>query len=59
MSKDRFDFRMCEKESSWKSFGGLQNIYSHKSDLLGCVMKFSVFKPAGDGPFNVLWYLSG
>jgi len=50
---------MCDKESSWKSFGGLQNIYSHKSDLLGCVMKFSVFKPAGDGPFNVLWYLSG
>merc|ERR1712062_23227 len=51
--------KMCEKVSSWKSFGGDQNIYSHQSSELGCEMKFSVFKPAGDGPFNILWYLSG
>lgn len=50
---------MCEKVNSWKSFGGEQNIYSHQSDELKCEMKFSVFKPAGEGPFNVLWYLSG
>ena len=32
---------------------------SHASKLLGCTMKYSVYMPAGPGPFPVLWYLSG
>jgi len=45
--------------SSWKSFDGCQKIFSHASKLLGCTMKYSVYMPAGPGPFPVLWYLSG
>jgi len=42
-------------------FGGKQGYYSHRSDVLTCDMRFSVFTPpqAKNGPCPVVWYLSG
>ncbi|WP_394198811.1 S-formylglutathione hydrolase [Litoreibacter albidus] len=42
-------------------FGGVQGVYSHRSDSCGCDMTFGLFLPAEakDGPVPVLWYLSG
>ena len=34
-------------------------MYSHASAATGTDMTFSVFVPEGEGPFPVLWYLSG
>ncbi|WP_375202790.1 S-formylglutathione hydrolase [Hyphococcus sp.] len=48
-----------EKISAVKSFGGTQGVYSHKSDVLSCEMKFAVYTPEGNGPFPVLYWLSG
>lgn len=45
--------------SEYKSHGGIQGVYSHKSAATGTEMTFSVFTPPGEGPFPVLWYLSG
>ena len=45
--------------STSKSFGGTQGVYSHQSTSTNCEMTFAVFTPPGDGPFPVLWYLSG
>jgi len=45
--------------STYKSHGGTQGVYSHISYATGTEMTFSVFVPDGDGPFPVLWYLSG
>jgi len=47
--------------STWKSHGGVQGVYSHASEVCGCDMTFAVFVPpqAEQGPFPVLWYLSG
>lgn len=42
-----------------KSHGGTQGVYSHASSSTNTEMTFSVFVPNGDGPFPVLWYLSG
>ena len=41
------------------SHGGTQGVYSHASSSTNTEMTFSVFTPEGDGPFPVLWYLSG
>ena len=42
-------------------FGGVQGVYTHKSEACGCDMTFGLFLPeeARDGPVPVLWYLSG
>ena len=48
-----------ETKSKNKSFGGTQGVYTHKSSSTGTEMTFSVYVPDGDGPFPVLWYLSG
>ena len=43
------------------SFGGVQGVYSHASDVCGCEMTFAVYLPpqAKAGKVPVLWYLSG
>ncbi|MBP7002568.1 S-formylglutathione hydrolase [Amaricoccus sp.] len=43
------------------SFGGVQGVYSHASDVCGCDMTFAVYLPpqARAGRVPVLWYLSG
>lgn len=53
-----------KEESSAKSFGGLQKVYSHESREVKCLMKFAVYLPpkAVDVPtrkFPVLYWLSG
>lgn len=47
--------------STAKSFGGVQGVYSHMSEVCACDMTFAVYVPpqAKDGPCPVLWYLSG
>ncbi|WP_409432695.1 S-formylglutathione hydrolase [Litorimonas sp. RW-G-Af-16] len=42
-----------------KSHGGVQGVYSHASSATKTEMTFSVFVPEGEGPFPVLWFLSG
>jgi len=43
------------------SFGGVQGVYSHASDVCGCEMTFAVYLPpqAKTAKVPVLWYLSG
>lgn len=48
-----------ERKSSVRCFGGDQSAFTHKSTSLSCDMVFSVFTPPGDGPFPVLYFLSG
>jgi len=48
-----------ETKSTTKSFGGTQGVYSHQSSSTNTEMTFSVYVPEGEGPFPVLWYLSG
>ncbi len=45
--------------STNKSHHGVHGVYSHESSATKTEMTFSVFIPKGDGPFPVLWYLSG
>lgn len=47
--------------SEARSHGGIQGVYSHASEALGCDMTFAVFLPGHDagGSVPVLWYLSG
>ena len=45
--------------STTRAHGGTQGVYSHASSATGTSMTFSVFTPPGDGPFPVLFYLSG
>ncbi|WP_281857560.1 S-formylglutathione hydrolase [Litoreibacter halocynthiae] len=42
-------------------FGGVQGVYSHRSESCDCDMTFGLFLPAEakDGPVPVLWFLSG
>ncbi|EPX77687.1 S-formylglutathione hydrolase [Litoreibacter arenae] len=42
-------------------FGGVQGVYSHRSDSCDCDMTFGLFLPeeAQHGPVPVLWFLSG
>ena len=42
-----------------KAFGGRQMVVSHDSAACSCEMTFGIFLPEGEGPFPVLWYLSG
>ncbi|GLQ20821.1 S-formylglutathione hydrolase [Algimonas porphyrae] len=48
-----------DTRSTARAHGGTQGVYSHTSSATGTEMVFSVFVPDGDGPFPVLWYLSG
>lgn len=48
-----------ETISTHRCFGGTQGFYRHVSGTTGTPMRFSVFKPEGEGPFPVLWFLSG
>ena len=43
------------------SFGGWQDVYRHRSAVLGCDMTFAIYLPpqAQDGPVPVLYWLSG
>jgi len=43
------------------AFGGVQGVYSHRSDVCGCDMTFAVYLPpkAKAEKVPVLWYLSG
>ena len=42
-------------------FGGAQEVWRHRSDVLGCDMRFGLYLPpqAQDGPLPVLYWLSG
>ncbi len=48
-----------EQKSAVKSFGGTQGVYAHASKTLSCDMNFAVYVPEGQGPFPVLYWLSG
>ncbi len=48
-----------EKVSDWGSHGGRQQVWKHASKATGTEMVFSIFLPEGEGPFPLLWYLSG
>ena len=45
--------------SNDKSHGGQQLVVRHSSASTNCEMTFALFMPPGEGPFPVLWYLSG
>lgn len=44
---------------SHRSFGGTQQRYKHESDALCSNSTFSIYVPEGDGPFPVVFWLSG
>lgn len=48
-----------ETISAHRLFGGTQGFYRHASTETGTPMRFSVFVPEGEGPFPLLWFLSG
>ena len=48
-----------ETLSTHRLFGGTQGFYRHESAETGTPMRFSVFVPEGEGPFPLLWFLSG
>jgi S-formylglutathione hydrolase len=48
-----------QRVSSYRSFGGEQNQYTHSSEVCGCTMTVSVYLPPKDGPVPVWWWLSG
>jgi S-formylglutathione hydrolase len=48
-----------ETLSRHASFGGTQGFYRHDSTETGTPMRFSLFVPAGEGPFPLLWFLAG
>ena len=48
-----------EKIASAKLFGGAHNVWRHRSEILGVDMEFATFIPKGEGPFPVLYFLSG
>lgn len=54
-----------EKISENKSFGGLQTVWEHQSDICNCPMRFAVYTPpaladgSADSAVPVLWWLSG
>lgn len=41
------------------SHGGRQLVVKHYANTTNCDMTFAIFLPPGEGPFPVLWYLSG
>lgn len=50
---------MLETVAEWQSHGGRQGVYRHQSTATGTPMVFSLFLPAGAGPFPLVTYLSG
>lgn len=46
---------------TFASFGGIVEVFDHKSTACACTMRFAIYSPpqARDGPVPVLWYLSG
>jgi S-formylglutathione hydrolase len=48
-----------ETLSTHRAFGGTQGFYRHVSSETGTPMRFSAFVPAGEGPFPLVWFLSG
>ena len=48
-----------ETLSSTTMFGGRVQFAKHASSTCQCDMTFSIFLPEGEGPFTVLWWLSG
>lgn len=48
-----------ETVSENKCFGGVQGVYSHRSEATGTEMTFGLFLPEAEGPVPVLFYLSG
>merc|ERR1711981_671016 len=50
---------IMELVSSARIFNGVQNVYKHHSNLLGCDMNFAVYLPDTTKPAPVLYYLSG
>jgi S-formylglutathione hydrolase len=48
-----------EQLSLTRAHGGTQAVYKHRSTSTRTEMTFSVFTPPGEGPFPVLWFLSG
>ena len=45
--------------SESRCFGGIQGIYRHASETLGCDMRFSFFRPPGPQRAPVVYWLSG
>lgn len=48
-----------EKVADWASHGGRQQVWRHAAATTGTDMVFSLFLPAGDGPFPLVTWLSG
>ncbi len=48
-----------EKLNEWASHGGRQQVWKHASAATGTDMVFSLFLPAGKGPFPLVTWLSG
>jgi S-formylglutathione hydrolase len=48
-----------ETLSTHRLFGGTQGFYRHASAETGTPMRLAVFVPEGEGPFPLLWFLSG
>lgn len=50
-----------ELKTHQRSFGGWQNVYQHRSDVLGCNMTFAVYLPpqSDTRPCPVVYWLSG
>ncbi len=50
-----------ETQAENACFGGVQGVYTHRSEACACDMTFGLFLPeeAQHGPVPVLWYLSG
>ena len=48
-----------QRIDSHQSFGGQQLRYEHASSVLGCTTTLSVYIPPGEGPYPVLYWLSG
>lgn len=44
---------------SHRCFGGTQSVFQHSSEKTRSAMRVGVFRPEGDGPFPVLYFLSG
>lgn len=48
-----------ERLNRWHAHGGWQEVWRHDSRETGTAMDFAVYLPPGEGPFPVVWYLSG
>lgn len=50
-----------ERVETYASFGGTQEVWKHRSEVLDCEMTFAVYLPpaAAEGPCPVLYWLSG